>query len=144
MNGLVWIDQRVAKIVKLDAQGGQLEEVQSEVEEGNVTGGYGSSKKYLGQDAVADDKMQERKNHQLNSFFDRVENALDGLTTIVVIGPGEARVHFGKHAEQANVGWSIVENKVSDSMTDNQLIAMAKAYFYGDSEKELQDALSRN
>lgn len=144
MNGLVWIDQRVAKIVKLDSEDSKVEEIASDVDEGNVTGGYGSSKKYLGQDAVADNKMQARKTNQLKAFYGRVEQALSGLTGIVIVGPGETRLHFGNHLKDSNKGWNVLESKTLDSMTDNQLVAEAKAYFFGDSEKALQDSLNRN
>ena len=113
------------------------------MEEGNVRGGYGSSDKHLGQDAAPDDKMQERKTQQMGAYFDRLEDSIKGLSSIVLIGPGEARGHFEKHLENSSSSWNILESKVSDSMTDNQLVAEAKGYFYGDSDKELQNALNK-
>tara|TARA_R110002072_G_scaffold32551_4_gene99196 strand:+ start:788 stop:979 length:192 start_codon:yes stop_codon:yes gene_type:complete len=58
----VWIDTRTAYLITCD-ETKDVVGILSDVEEVNESGGYGSSIKYLSQDAISPSKLAERKKH---------------------------------------------------------------------------------
>ena len=132
----IWIDKRVAKIITLDGDGGQMMTVESDVEEFNPKGGSRHRNKFGPQDVVQDSKYLERKKHQTKDYFEDVADKLPDSEALVVFGPADTGRNFVEHLEKHN---KALQSKVTgveraDSMTDNQLKAWVRKYFTG-SEK---------
>jgi stalled ribosome rescue protein Dom34 len=65
------------------------------------------------------------------AFFKSVEDALSGVSEVLVLGPGAAKQefvhHIGEHAKPLAKKIAAVETV--DHLTDNQIVAHARAYF---------------
>ncbi len=126
----IWIDLKEAIIVKgktLEEQ--TLVKIDSNIDVGNVKGGAGSSTPYGPQDAVSESKFLEKKNHELQSYFDRVAEVIQGANLVLVCGPAETKNKlqedlWNRHAFKKTVFYQ----KTADSMTDNQFKALVREF----------------
>jgi hypothetical protein len=125
----IWIDQREAIIVVLTEKE-KIHHILSHVTEGNVHGGYGSSKKYLPQDAVSETGLTRKKEQQLHDFYTRVVKRLPRLDSLYIFGPGSTGKKLQKEVEKVmEYKDRIVAVEPSDSMTLNQLRAKVREVF---------------
>lgn len=80
---------------------------------------------------TAVDKAQN--NHKnLEKFFHEVAQSLDQAHEILLIGPGDAKIHFQKHLEghhHAGLAGKIVGTETVDHPTDGQIVALARKFF---------------
>ena len=126
----VWLDSRKALVIRINATDTAVTEINSEVEEFNPKGGYGSSTHYNMQDAVSEQTYLERKKHQIDDYFKRIMKELGDALHILILGPAETRIHLGKAIESNNqISGQIVENRAMDSLTENQIKAAVRDYF---------------
>lgn len=124
----IWLNQRNAYIINPDRD--ELSKVTSEIDEFNPKGGYGSSTPYEQQDAMSEQRFLRRKNQQQKKYFDLLCDEIKGASQILIMGPGETRIHFAKELEKRpGFKGKIVGNYPHDSMTKNQIMAAAKDYF---------------
>jgi len=76
---------------------------------------------------------KEQNNHKnAEKFFHQVADALSDANEVLLVGPGEAKVHFRSHLEQhhhARVGSKIVGVETVDHPTDGQIVALARKFF---------------
>lgn len=71
------------------------------------------------------------KGHGDPAFFTSVEQALDGAGEVLVLGPGAAKQEFVHHVEKhaKSLAKKIATVETVDRLTDNQIVAHARAYF---------------
>lgn len=127
----IWLDSDKALLVHLKEGEASIEKIESEVEHYHPKGGYGSSNKQLGQDAVSESAYRERKDQQLKRYYHKVMDQVAASDELLICGPGEVKVWFNKELENTK---SFDQNKIravesADSMTENQLVAYVKDYF---------------
>ncbi len=67
----------------------------------------------------------------LNHFFDRALQALEGAREVLVMGPGSAKLELIKYVHKHRPGLEsmIVGVETSDHPTDGQVVAHARKYF---------------
>jgi len=121
----LWIDNRVAIIVKLTDEDEQITRIYSDAEK-QIRFEGGSRKDGL----QTTETIQGRKfDMQLNNYFDDVIANIRDAEMIQIFGPGEAKDGLLKRMENDNLKELIVKIETADSMTDNQVAAKVREYF---------------
>jgi stalled ribosome rescue protein Dom34 len=121
----LWIDHRQAVIVSyLDEQEQNIQRVASDVEKrvrysGDTSESQGST----------EDGRDRQFDNQLNHFYDEVISYLRDATSILILGPGEAKGELQKRLENQGVSEEIITLKTTDKLTDNQVAAEVRQHF---------------
>ena len=122
----LWIDHRKAVIVIISEQGEEIKEITSDMEKHvRFTGKPGS-------DTGSTEDMRDRQfeNH-LNNYYDIVVDALRGVDSIQIFGPGEAKGELKKRLEKTELKGHILANETTDKMTNRQISAKVREQFPG-------------
>jgi len=124
----VWLDLRNARIIS--PVDDHIEELNSDVDEFNPKGGYGSATPYEEQDVMSEQKFMRRRKQQMQQYFESILKEIDQADELVILGPAETRVHLGKFlAGEHRFKGQIIENRPLDSMSNNQLKAYVRDFF---------------
>lgn len=130
-NAGLWIDHRKAVIVFISDSGEELKRIESNVEKHvRSTGGSRSSTPYGPQDVAAGDVQERKLAQHLNAYYKQVIECLRDSTSILVLGPGEAKGEFQKQIKSKELRQRIVAVETADKMTDPQLKAKVRQYFH--------------
>jgi stalled ribosome rescue protein Dom34 len=126
----VWIDHRQAVIVTLINQVEEIKRITSDVEKqvrysGDSIGSHDDTTE------IRRDRQDRRFDAHLGKFFDEVIVSLRDADSILIFGPGEAKVEFQKHLEGQALSERIVGIETTDNMTDGQVAAKVRQYFRG-------------
>lgn len=127
----IWIDKKVAHIVRCRGSKATLNSVYSDLEFYNPKGGSRSKTRWGPQQVVHDKKYLEREKNQLKAYFEKVIAAILNADSIAIYGPAETYLKL--HAElkkHAKLHDKITLVSRSDSMSNNQFKALVKE-FYG-------------
>ena len=118
----LWIDHRKAVVVRIIDK---LEEIKV------ITSNVDKHIRFSGeaQKQAEEDQQDRRFRNQLNQFYDGVISFLRGAESILIIGPGKAKLEFKKRLETETQSGRIVGLETVDKMTDNQIVARVKGYF---------------
>jgi len=129
-NAGIWIDHRKAVIAILTAEGQETLELNSNVEKqaGRVDG-VRSTAPYESQLVKADDIRERISTSQLDHYYARVSEAIQGIESVLVFGPGEAKGEFKKHFERAQTTGRIIAVDTADALTNGQIVAKVRAFF---------------
>ncbi len=126
----VWLDTRKAMIYELSGSELTMKTIDSEIEEFNPKGGYGSQVAYQFQDAISESGYLERKKQQEKKYFKQIISNLKDAGRIVLMGPAETRLHLEKAINETyELRDKVEDNLPLDSLTDNQIRAEMKEYF---------------
>ena len=127
----LWIDHRKAVIVVVSDKGEETKVIESEVErqQGRFAG-VRSSAPYEAQKVPADDRRERKFSGQLHGFYDEVISVIRDADSILLFGPGEAKGELKKRLEKGNLGPRIEAVETEDTMTDRQIVAKVREYFY--------------
>jgi stalled ribosome rescue protein Dom34 len=118
----LWIDHRKAVIVSLRDQGEDIREIPSDMEKHvRFSGGA--------QEASAEDQRDRRFTGHLDKYYDTVVACIRDAESILILGPGEAKVEFKKRLENTDLHGQIVGIETVDKMTDNQIVAKVRQRF---------------
>jgi stalled ribosome rescue protein Dom34 len=124
----VWLDTRKAYILELRKDDFII--IESDIEEYNPKGGYGSQVPYQFQDATSESTYLERKKQQEKKYFSHIISELQNADEIVLMGPAETRKHLEKAINENNkLQGKVEDNLPLDSLTENQIRAQIKEYF---------------
>jgi hypothetical protein len=126
----VWIDHRKAVIVVLSPDGEHTTLITSQVEKHLERGGDSPLKgSYEAHQVPADDSRQRALTGELNVYYDAVIAALGKVGSLLLFGPGEAKLELKKRLVKANLGERIVAVETEDKMSDRQVVAKVRAHF---------------
>jgi hypothetical protein len=126
----VWIDHRKAVVVSITSAGATSKTLLSEVEPRFHYSGGGRSKTYGSQEAGAERKREERYGHHLAFYYDAVVGEIGDAVSILIMGPGEAKLELQKRIEHTKtLAKRIVGVKPSDKLTDAQITAKVKEFY---------------
>ena len=118
----LWIDHRKAVIVSLRDNEEELREIPSHMEKHiRYSGGA--------QEASAEDQRDMRFTGHLHKYYDKVVSCIRDADSILILGPGEAKVELKTRLESEALGGHIVGVETVDKMTDNQIVAMVRQRF---------------
>lgn len=126
----LWIDHRQAVIVINLDQEETIKRITSDVEKhvrysgASQAAGAGAS-----HNDASEDGRDRRFDDQLNRYYDEVITYLRDATSILILGPGEAKGELQKRLEGHGISDRIVAIKTADKMTDDQIAAEVRQHF---------------
>ncbi len=118
----LWIDQKKAVIFSLADEGAQIKRIHSELKN-NVRPSDGVQKK-----SVASNGDKNVTGH-LNNYYDEVLSYIRDAESILIFGPGEAKLELKKRLENLEHHGDIVGIETIDTMTDHQIVAKVRQRF---------------
>lgn len=118
----LWIDHRESIIVIVTGEGAEIRRIESGIEKHvRFSGGA--------QDVSTEDMQDRRFMGQLNKYYAEVSACLRDAESILIFGPGEAKVELKKHLESEELGSRVVAIETADKMTDRQIAAKVRERF---------------
>jgi hypothetical protein len=118
----LWIDHKKAVIFSMTDEGAEIKRISSELKE-NVPSSGGAQKE------SAEEHGDKRLNRQQNNYYDEVLAYICQAESILIFGPGEAKVELRKRIENMELHGYIVGIETVDKMTDNQIVAKIRQHF---------------
>ena len=126
----LWIDQRKAVIVFLAGEEEEMKLVRSSVEKQiRRASGSRSGGPFESQAVQSDGRQQRALTKHLNTYYNEVISCIRDAESILIFGPGEAKVELKKHLEREGLGGRIVGVETVDEMTDGQIAAKIRQHF---------------
>ena len=118
----LWIDHRETVIVILTDEGEETRRIESDIEKHvRFSGGA--------QTDVTEDMRDRRFTNRLNKYYDEVIASIREADSILILGPGEAKVELKKRLEGEALGGRIVGIETVDRLTDRQIAAKVRQRF---------------
>lgn len=128
----LWIDHRKAVIVAVTDQGETTSLIVSRVEkQRRRVAGIRSMTPYESSQVPADDRQERSFHAHLATYYDAVIASIRGAESILIFGPGEAKVELRHRLETGKHVGRIVEIETEDKMTDRQIEAKVREHFSG-------------
>lgn len=123
----IWLDGNKAHIISNN----KIDTIYSEIEHFNIYGGSGTRLKGGPQDVLHDRRYLEREKHQLKKYFDTIVSNINAPDAIVIFGSAEVKDKFSKELQKnhSSIYSKVKDVVITDSMTNNQLIAWVRDYF---------------
>ena len=119
----LWIDHREAVIVLMSGAGEEIQRILSHQEKHiRFSGGA--------QADSAEDMRDRRFTNHLNKYYAAVISHIREADSILILGPGEAKVELKKRLESMELGGRIVGVETVDKLTDRQVAAKVRQYFH--------------
>jgi hypothetical protein len=118
----VWIDHRKAVIAIVAGQNEEMKHIESNMEK---------HVRYSGaaQEHSAEDQRDRRFTGHLNKYYDEVIATIRGADSILIVGPGEAKIELEKRLSLETLRGRIVGVETAAKMTDGQIAAMVRQRF---------------
>ena len=118
----LWIDHRKAVILSVTDKGEETILIRSDMEK---------HVRYSGaaQEDSAEDQRDRRFTGHLNNYYDQVISCIRDAESILIFGPGEAKVELEKRLESEVLGGRVVGVETVDKMTDRQIAARVRQHF---------------
>jgi hypothetical protein len=118
----LWIDHKNAVIFSLADEGAEVKRLSSELTK-NVRLSGGSQKE------SAKKHQENRLTGHLNNYYDEILTFIRDAESILIFGPGEAKVELKTRLENKKLLGNIVGFESADKMTDNQIVAKVRQRF---------------
>jgi stalled ribosome rescue protein Dom34 len=118
----VWIDHRKAVIAIIAGTNVELRQ---------VTSGMEARVRYSGaaQEDSAEDQRDRRFTGHLNKYYAEVIACIRGADSILILGPGEAKIELEERLGKESLSGHIVGIETVDKMTDRQIAARVRQRF---------------
>lgn len=118
----VWIDHRKTVIVSV---------TDNKEETSLIRSGMEKHVRYSGaaQEDSAEDQRDTRFTGHLNKYYDQVISCIRDAESILILGPGEAKVELEKRLEKEALGGRVVGIETVDKMTNRQIAARVRQQF---------------
>ena len=118
----LWIDHRKAVIVSVTDKREETSLIKSDMEK-HVR--YSDAT----QEDSAEDQRDTRFAGHLNKYYDHVISCSRDAESILIFGPGEAKVELEKRLERESLGGRVVGIETVDKMTNRQIAARVRLQF---------------
>ena len=118
----IWIDHRKTVIVSVTDKGEETSLIKSDMEK---------HVRYSGaaQEDSAEDQRDARFTGHLNKYYDQVISRIRDAESILILGPGEAKVELEKRLEGEGLSGRVVGIETVDKMTNRQIAAKVRKHF---------------
>jgi stalled ribosome rescue protein Dom34 len=118
----LWIDHRKTVIVSVTDKGEEVSLISSDMEK---------HVRYSGaaQEDSAEDQRDKRFAGHLNKYYAHIISYIRDADSILIFGPGEAKVELEKRLEKESLSGRVVGIETVDKMTDRQIAARVRQYF---------------
>jgi len=140
----IWIDHSIASIVILQDEDEHVRNIESDAESRHrAAGGSPAPTKYGPGDPGDQKRLEQRRQHELQEFYQSVVEALEKPDAIVVMGPGTAKTEFEKELKKdQHLAGKLKDVKSADKMTERQWVAEVRKY-YGKQAPRITDQTRR-
>lgn len=118
----LWIDHSKAVIVSLKDDLEEINFIVSDLEKHVRFSGEAQAQ-------TEEDIRDRRFTNYLNKYYDEVIDCVRNADSILVFGPGEAKVELKKRIENENLAGQSVYIETVDKMTDSQIASKVRQYF---------------
>jgi stalled ribosome rescue protein Dom34 len=118
----LWIDHKKAVIFSLADEGAELKRISSEGTDPVRLSG-GSQKESPGK------HQDNRFTSHLNKYYDEILSYIRDAESILIFGPGEAKVELKKRLESMELHKRIIGFEIVDKMTDNQIVSKVRQHY---------------
>jgi stalled ribosome rescue protein Dom34 len=119
----LWIDHRKAVIVSIAGGLEEIKSIESEMEK-HVRFSGGAQKN------SEEDQRDRRFTVHLNKYYDKVIAFIKDAESILVVGPGEAKVEFLRRLDGEKRIGRVVALEAADKLTIPQIVEKVKEHFY--------------
>lgn len=124
----VWIDHKQAYLIWYKE--GRVEVIQSDIEPPEHFSGGTQLGGKLNQKGDVELHHNDRYRLMLTKFYKQVVAALKDVNSIFIMGPGEAKVEFGKVLKgQKAMQKRLLKVETADKMTKNQMLAHVREFY---------------
>ena len=118
----LWIDHREAVIVTVAGEGEEIKRITSNMEKHVRFSGRA-------EEVTAEDMRDRRFANHLGKYYDAVIAGIRDAESILIFGPGEAKIELGKRLKGEKLDGRIVAIETVDKMTDHQIAAKVREHF---------------
>lgn len=126
----LWIDHRQAVMVITLDQEESIKRITSKIKKHVRYSGASQASGGGESHSDASESGKERRfDDQLNRYYDEVISYLDDATSILILGPGEAKVELQKRLESHGLSDRVAAVKTTDKMTDDQIAVSVRQHF---------------
>ncbi len=118
----IWIDHREAVIVLASVEDAEVKRIESGAEK-QVQSSSNTAK-------VKEEDIRDRRlANYLHKYYDDVIAHIRDADSILIMGPGEAKVELKKRLESQHLGERIINVESADKMTERQIAAKVREHF---------------
>ena len=115
----VWIDHKKAVIVTVTNDGEEITHITSELSKAERISGSSTE--------IGDESPRSRRfAEQLNKYYGVVLQYMRDKVSILILGPGKAKIEFQKRLEAESLSGRIIGVEPADKMTDRQIAARVR------------------
>lgn len=126
----LWVDHRKAVIVTLENQKETVQIILSNMEKRTrFSNGAHSDTQNDVNGSSAEDIRDRQYNLHLGKFYSELAFNIRGADSIMLFGPGEAKVEFAAYLKKEKLDSKIALIDTVDKMTDRQISAKVHDYF---------------
>ena len=126
----IWIDHRKAVIVTLSPEGEHTTLIEPNAEKHPERSGDSALKEpYEARQVPAEDSRQRALTGELNIYYGAVITAIRDCGSLLIFGPGEAKIELHKRLLRMKLGERVAGVEAEDKMTDGQVIAKVRTHF---------------
>ena len=126
----VWIDHKQAIVILITDAGNEIKKIAFDIGQPVRSPSGGRLKhSYTKNDFVAEDKLERKVGNDRKDFYDDVIASIRGASSLLILGPGEAKGEFSKRITAKKIRGLKVELETTDKMTDRQLAAKVGEHF---------------
>jgi stalled ribosome rescue protein Dom34 len=126
----LWINLRNAEMITLENDAEVIRKIKSNIEKRVRFSSDTHSKVYNNsQGATAEDIRDRQFGDHLGRNSDGIVPIIRDADSILIFGPGEAKVELEDHLKRENLGEHIVGIETVDMTTNHQITAKAQNYF---------------
>ena len=126
----VWIDHRKAVIVTIENEVEVTREIQSNMEKHVRFSSDTSSKaSNTSKGSTAEDMRDRQFGNHLERYYEEIIALIRDADSILIIGPGEAKVELENRLKHDALGASIAGVETDDKLTDHQIAAKVREHF---------------
>ncbi len=124
----LWVDHRRAIIVINLDQEEEIKQIASNVDK--HVRYSGASQASDSHNDSSEDGRDRRFGEQLSRYYDEIIPYLHDSTSVLIMGPGEAKFELQKRFEGHEPNGCIVAMKTAHRMTDHQVVAQIRQHFH--------------
>ena len=126
----VWIDHKQAIVVLITDAGHEIKKIAFDIGQPVRSPSRGRSKhSYSRNDFVAEDKLERKVGNDRKDFYDDVIASIRGASSLLILGPGEAKGEFSNRITAKKLRGLKVELETAAKMTDRQIAAKVSEHF---------------
>jgi len=124
----VWIDHKQAYVIS--NKDDNIEVIESHIEPpAHYSGGTRLGGKFS-QKADLELRQNDRIKLQLNKYYRQVITALKDASSILIMGPGKAKIEFEKAVKKnKSLQKRLLKVETADKMTRNQMLAYVRKFY---------------